>query len=169
VSEPAGVVTDDGFRLDFVITQQHMVDFLRIMQKNINRIGTVAGVVLILAGLYFVITGAPGVGIFEIVIGVLMILSAQTRYMDALRARLMARAVIGTRAELDVSERGIDIRNAGASSSVDWSRITGLRVSDEIIVLVRDRRAITWMPTSAFASPADRQRALAYLRARVRS
>jgi membrane-bound ClpP family serine protease len=163
VSERVGVATDDGFRLDFVITQGHLVDFLRLMQKNLNRIGTVAGIVLILAGLYFLVTGSPGIGIFEIVVGVMMILAAQTPYFDALRARLLARSVIGTRAELDVSERGVDIRNAGASSHVEWSALTGVRVSDDIIVLVRDRRAISWIPTSAFGSAADRQRALAFV------
>jgi hypothetical protein len=166
-SAPPGVVTDEGFQLDFVITQDHMVDFLRIMQKRVNVIGTVAGVVLIVAGLYFVILGSPGVGVFEFVIGVLMILAAQTPYFDRLRARLSARSVIGTRAELDVTERGVEIRNAGKSAHVDWSSVTGLRVSEAIIVLMRDRRAISWMPTSAFASTADRQRALAYLQERI--
>jgi hypothetical protein len=163
MKEPVGVADGNGFRLDFVITQQHLVDFLRLMQKNLNRIGAVAGIVLILAGLYFVVSGTPGIGIFEVVIGVMMIVAAQTPYFDALRARLLARSVIGTRAELDVSESGVDISNAGKSSHVDWSALTGLRVSEDIIVLVRDRRAVSWMPTSAFASAAERQRALAYL------
>ncbi|MEO6349577.1 MAG: PH domain-containing protein [Candidatus Limnocylindrales bacterium] len=160
-------MASEGFHLDFVITPAHMVDFLRLMQKNVNRIGTVAGLVLILAGLYFLVSGSPGIGIFEMVIGVLMILAAQTRYFDALRARLLARAVIGTRAQLDVTESGVDVSNAGASRHFDWSAITDLRVSEAMIVLVRDRRAISWIPTSAFASAADRQRALDYLRSHI--
>ncbi len=75
--------------------------------------------------------------------------------------------MIGTRAQFKVDESGIDVHNAGMSSNVDWASITDLKVSDQIIIPMRDKLPVGWMPTDAFESADARDAAIAFMRDQI--
>ena len=153
----------DGFELDFVITAEHLVDFLRLRQRTLNRVGAIVAVGLVIAGIYFAFSGDRVLGAFEIIVGILMLITSQTTIFDSWRIKRAGRKVIGTRAQLTAAADGITIQNAGMSSHVDWAAITELKVNDRIIVPMRGRLPVGWMPTDAFASPGEREAAIAYM------
>ena len=45
----------DGFELDFEIRADHLVDFLRVRQRLLNRAGGILAIVLIVLGIYFTV------------------------------------------------------------------------------------------------------------------
>jgi len=156
-----------GFELDFVIKPDHLVDYLRLRQATLNRVGGIIAVALVVVGIYFVMNGDPILGAFEIGVGSIMLVTSQTRLFDSWRVRRAGRAVIGTRAQFKVDESGIHIENAGQTQDVDWPAITELKVSDAIIVPMRDRMPVAWMPTEAFASGTARDQAIAFMREQI--
>ena len=152
-----------GFSLDFVITAEHMVAFLRLRQQRLNRVGGIIAIGLVLVGLYIAWNGDRLLGAFEIVIGTLMLITSQTTLFDSWRVKRAARAVIGTRAQLKVDESGIDVRNAGKSNKVEWESITNLKVSDRIIIPMRGKLPVGWMPSDAFESEEARDEAIIFM------
>jgi hypothetical protein len=156
-----------GFELDFVIKPDHLVDYLRLRQATLNRIGGIIAVALVVVGIYFVMNGDPILGAFEIVVGGVMLVTSQTRLFDSWRVKRAGRAVIGTRAQFKVDESGLHIENAGQTQDVAWPAITELKVSDAIIVPMRDRLPVAWMPTEAFASSSARDLAISFMREQV--
>ena len=153
-----------GFELDFEITTAHLVDFLRLRQQTLNRVGAIVAVGLVVAGVYFAFTGDRVLGAFEIIVGVLMLITSQTTIFDAWRVKRAGRSVIGTRAQLKAEEDGITIQNAGVASHIDWTAVTDLKVNDRIIIPMRGRLPVGWLPSDAFASTAEREAAIAYMR-----
>ncbi|HUR17194.1 MAG TPA: hypothetical protein VMZ33_07895 [Candidatus Limnocylindrales bacterium] len=156
-----------GFELDFVITAQHLVDFLRLRQRTLNRLGSFVALGLIVAGLYFAISGDRVLGAFEVIVGVLMLVTSQTTVFDAWRVKRAGRTVIGTRAHLTVEDDGMTIQNADMSNHIEWKSITELRINDRIVIPMRGRLPVGWLPTDAFASLAEREAAIAYMRDRI--
>jgi hypothetical protein len=161
-------VTDrQGFELDFVITEEQLVHFVRLRQRLLNIVGALVGIGLIGAGIYFAVTGDPVFGVFEIGAGALILVTSQTPILDRWRVRRAASKVIGTRAHFDVDESGINIQNAGTAIHVEWPAITNLKVNDKIIIPMRGGLPVGWMPTDAFASSQAREEALAYMRLQI--
>ena len=157
----------NGFALDFTITAEHMVAFLRLRQQTLNRVGGIVAIALILVGLYIAWSGDLLLGAFEVLVGSGMLITSQTTLFDAWRVKRAGRRVIGTRAQLKVDESGIDVRNAGLSSKVDWASIIDLKVSDQIIIPMRGKLPVGWMPTDAFESEAARDSAIAFMRDQI--
>ena len=155
------------FELDFVITAEHLVDFLRLRQRTLNRVGAIVAIGLVLAGIYFAISGDRVLGAFEVIVGILMLVTSQTTVFDSWRVKRAGRRVIGTRARLKAHERGLTIENAGMASEVDWQAITELNVNERVIIPMRGRLPVGWMPTDAFASVADREAAIDYMKDRI--
>jgi hypothetical protein len=157
-------VKAEGFELDFEITADHLVDFLRVRQKLLNRAGGILAIGLIALGIYFIIGGDRPLGAFEILIGMFLLITSQTRLFDSWRVKRVGRAVIGTRAHIKVDASGIAVENAGMSSKVEWPAVTDLKLSEQIIIPMRGRMPACWMPTDAFESADARAAALAYMR-----
>ncbi len=158
---------DKGFELDFQIKPEHLVDYLRVRQTTLNRVGGIIAVGLVAVGIYFVVSGDRALGAFEIVVGCLMLVTSQTRIFDSWRVKRAGRAVIGTRAHFKVDEAGIYVENAGASSTIEWSDVTDLKVGDAIIIPMRAGKPVGWIPTDAFASTEARDAALAYMTGQI--
>jgi hypothetical protein len=156
-----------GFDLDFEIRADHLVDFLRLRQATLNRVGGIIAIGLVIVGVYFVVSGDRILGAFEIVVGSLMFVTSQTRVFDTWRVKRAAKAIIGTRAQFRVDESGIKVDNAGQSATAEWASITELKSSDAIIIPMRGRLPLGWIPTDAFASPEARADALRFMREQV--
>ena len=156
-----------GFNLDFEITADHMVDFLKLRQATLNRVGGIIAVGLVVVGVYFVIQGDRTLGAFEIVVGFAMLITSQTRLFDKWRVKRAAKNIIGTRAQFKVDEKGIQVDNVGKHASAEWVAIKELKVSDAIIIPMRDSLPLGWMPTDAFASAEARDAALQFMREQI--
>ena len=96
-----------------------------------------------------------------------MLITSQTRLFDTWRVKRSLKAIIGTRAQIQVGDTGIHIENAGNKGSAEWSEISELKVSDAIIIPMRGRLPLGWMPTDAFASTDSRDAALAFMREQI--
>jgi hypothetical protein len=152
-----------GFELDFVIKADHLVDFLKLRRRTLNRIGGLIAIALIAVGVYFVLNGDRTLGAFEILVGSAMLVTSQTRIFESWRVKRAGKAVIGTRARFQVDGSGIHIENAGQSGAAEWSEITDLKVNDSTIIPMRGRLPLGWMPTEAFASPEARNIAIVFM------
>ena len=159
--------SSNGFHLDFEIRADHLVDFLRLRQARLNRIGGIIAVALVAVGVYFVMSGDRTLGAFEIVVGSVMLITSQTRVFDNWRVKRAAKSIIGTRAQFEVDESGIKVANAGQQVSAEWSEITELKVNDAMILPMRGRLPLGWMPTDAFASAEARDEALSFMNERI--
>ena len=156
-----------GFELDFVIKSDQLVDFLKLRQRTLNRVGGFIAIALIVVGVYFVVSGDRLLGAFEILVGGAMLVTSQTRIFESWRVKRAGKAVIGTRAKLQVDEAGIHVENAGQSGSAEWSAITELKISDSTIIPMRGRLPLGWMPTEAFASPEARSLAISFMHEQI--
>jgi hypothetical protein len=160
-------VHSKGFKLDFEIKADHLVDFLRLRQATLNRVGGIIAIGLVAVGIYFITQGDRPLGAFEIIVGIGMLITSQTRVFDSWRVKRSLKAIIGTRAQFHVDESGIHIENAGQKGEADWSAITELKVSDAIIIPMRGRLPLGWIPTDAFASAEARTAALEFMREQI--
>ena len=156
-----------GFDLDFEIRADHLVDFLRLRQATLNRVGGIIAIALVAVGVYFVSQGDRPLGAFEIIVGSGMLITSQTRIFDSWRVKRSAKAIIGTRAQIQVDESGIHIENAGQQGSAEWSAITELKVSDATIIPMRGRLPLGWMPTDAFPSAEFRYAKIQFMREQI--
>ena len=99
--------------------------------------------------------------------GALTALAAQTRYFDRWRARRHLRSLLGTRATFEMDDSGVLVETVTISGHIPWSAVTELRANDRILVLMRDRVPVAWIPASAFSSAAELDQVVAFMPSKI--
>jgi hypothetical protein len=161
-------VSGAPYRTTFTIGVEDVVDYLRIVQRRLNQVSAVAGAVLCLVGVTLIVTGVdPLTGVVALVAGLLTVGAAQTRYFDRWRVRRGARRIVGTRASFEIGDEGLLAETATITGRVPWSSVTALRANERILVFMRDRLPVAWIPTRAFASEADLSATTQFIREHI--
>lgn len=161
--------TTPPFNVSFQITRDDLVDYLRVAQRTLNSVGMGAGIVGALYGIYLAYLGDTALGAVLVGMGAFLFLVSATRYADRLRASSIGKRIIGTQATYTIDDGGIDSDTVAGKAHVSWSAADNYLESPAVIVLRRGKVTVTWLPTRAMGSPAERDAVLAFLRAHVAS
>jgi hypothetical protein len=165
---PAPTDPAPEYRGKWVLSVDDYVAATRLLQRNFNRFGTAAGVIALALGLTTaVIFGDVVAGLLAIVAGAGALLVASTPLFDRWRAARLTRSVVGDEVGFIIDAEGISGTMVTGTSRVSWSAVTEIRSDERVIVVMRDRIPIAWMPTSAFASRAEREAVLAFMRSKT--
>ncbi len=161
--------TTPPFNVSFQITTDDLVDYLRVAQRTLNSIGMGAGIVGALYGIYLAYLGDVTLGAVLVGMGAFLFLVSATRYADRLRANSIGKRVIGTQANYTIDDGGIDSDTVAGKAHVTWSAADNYLESAAVIVLRRGKMTVTWLPTRAMGSAAERAAMLDFIHSHVAS
>ena len=143
-------------KVEFTISVDDFVGYLRLLQRRLNAIGIVMGVAVMGFGAVIaVMTSDPITGVWTFGIGVALVALAGTEFLDRWRVQRGARSLIGTEASFTFDEQGIAAESVTGSGKVAWSSLTMLLRNERVMIVKRDRVPVLWIPRRAFASPAE--------------
>ncbi len=155
------------FTASFQISRDDLVDYLRVAQRTLNNVGMGAGIVGGLYGIYLAYLGDVTLGAVLVGMGAFLFLVSTTRYADRLRAGSIGKRVIGTQASYTIDDGGIDSDTVAGKARVNWSAADNYLESGAVIVLRHGKRTVTWLPTRAMGSPAERDAILDFIHSHV--
>ena len=156
------------FEIKFTITIDDVVAYLRLLQRMLNAIGVILGlVVMSIGGILGVLTLDAFTGVWTFGIGLLFVLLAGTEFLDRWRVQRSARRLIGSKCTLKFDEDGIDADTVSGSGHVPWTSVTAVKRSDRVLIVKRDRVPIVWIPSRAFASAAEGDALEAFIRSKL--
>ena len=155
------------YRVEFVVTTDDLVEYLRLAQKTLNTVGVVGGLLAAITGLLFAYFGDVALGAGGVVIGLIWLLFAGTTYVDRWRVGRQARSIIGTSAGFVLDASGIDVQGATGTGHVPWSTVTRVLESSTTVILKRDRLTLAWLPKRVLGSSAHPEEVLSFIRRAV--
>lgn len=156
------------FEIEFTITIDDFVAYLRLLQHTLNVVGVMLGLaVLVVGGLIALLAQDLFTGLWTLLIGLLFVVLAGTEFLDRFRVQRNARSLIGTVAKLKFDEEGITADTASGSGNVPWSAVTQLKQNDRVIVIRRDRIPVAWIPKRAFETTEESATLTAYIDAQI--
>ena len=150
------------YRIEFEITRDDLVDYLRLAQRTLNAVGVVGAVVAFSVAVLLVVFDEIPFGLLIAGLGLFWMISAGTPIVDRLRAGRVGRSIIGTPASFVVGEAGLEVVTATGSGHIPWSAITRVVEGPKMVFLKRDRLLVAWLPKRATSDEV-----LAYIRANV--
>ena len=144
-----------------------MTDAARLHQTTFMAGYRMIMVVVVLAGVVLAIALDSSFGLTVAIFGALMLATTWMQFLDRLLYRNRGRGLVGSTIQYVVDDRGIHYESQFGSGVLLWSALTHVRANDKSIAFGRDRVMAAYVPTSAFASIAQRDSFLAFARARV--
>lgn len=159
--------TQPPFNVTFELSRDDLVDYLRLVQKNLNSIGIGAGAIGVLYGAYLAWSTDVTPGAVLAAMGAVLILVSATPYADRLRARTSGKRIIGTQQTFTIDEGGISSSNSRGTGHASWATVDNIVESPETLVLRLGKRPKIWLPKRALGSPAERDAILEFIRAHV--
>jgi len=156
-----------SYRVSYQVTAAAMTDASRLyMAPFLARYRIVMGLISI-AGLPVAAIFDPTFGLTMVIFGLLMLAMTRMEFLDRWLLGNRGRGLVGGANEYVLDDVGIHHTDATGSGVFDWSGLTTIRSSDKTIALGRDRILVAYIPTSAFASRAERDAVLAFAREHV--
>ena len=159
--------TQPPFNVTFELTRDDLVNYLRLVQRNLNSIGIGAGLIGVGYGAYLAWSADITPGAVLAAMGAFLILVSATPYADRLRARTSGKRVIGTQATFTIDEGGISSSNSRGSGHASWASVDNIVESPETIVLRLGKRTKIWLPKRALGSPEESDAILEFIRDHV--
>lgn len=156
-----------SYDISFQVTEDDLVNYVRLMQRTTNLVGTGLGIAAGGVGVYILLTGDPVVGLINLVLGLVILTFARTPVLDRLRIRRVAKRIVGTSARFQVAASGLDVDNAGFHGHVAWSTVTGTRANDKIICLMSGGTSQGWMPAAAVGSAEEQAEFLEFVNEQI--
>ena len=81
--------------------------------------------------------------------------------------RREARSLIGRGHETGFGDDGLHETSPTGTGVILWSAITDIRENDQVVLFMRDRLPVVYVPVSAFETPAQRAEVVGYARERI--
>lgn len=157
-----------AYRANFPIRLEDYVAATRLLQRGLNLGGVILGLVISGIGVATIaITDATGAGVLALAAGLGLVFLAMTPFLDRWRGAREARSVLGQQATFEIGADGIDSSMSTGSSHMPWSAATHVVSNERVMVIMRDRIPLAWLPTSAFTAPGEADSVLAFMRARI--
>ncbi len=161
-----GAVTET-YTVTYEITPTAVSDAIRLHQTTLLARYRGVMVLIAVAGIALAVAVDPTLGFTLTLFGILLLAMTWMSFIDRWLNRNRGRGVIGGTCKIELDDQGIHYEHPLGSGVVAWSALTHIRANDKSIVFGRDRVMAAYIPTSAFASPAERDSFLAFARARV--
>jgi hypothetical protein len=151
----------------FTITPTTALDATRLFTARFFARYLVVLAVVLALGLTIVVLGNPDIGLWLTLVAVFLFATARLPPLERWMIRLQMRSLIGGDSELVIGEDALRYRNPIGDGTIEWSALTEVRENDRTVVFMRDRLLASYAPASAFASPAERQAAVAFARSKI--
>jgi hypothetical protein len=149
----------------YEVTLDHLVAVTQLGQRGLNRLGLMVGVVAGAVGLIALLVGVDWlIGLLMIIFGAALMLVIRFALFERLVLGRMARSVVGIRSTAVVGDEGVTFESELGTTHLAWSSLTEVRDGRDIIILVRDRLPIAWIPDAAFQRPEQRRQAVDFMR-----
>jgi ABC-type multidrug transport system fused ATPase/permease subunit len=156
-------------RLTFVTTAQMSVDARAALgSPTMQTVHLVGDIALIAVGAALAVAGAV-VGYFFVILGLIFLFLSQVAPFQRWLVNRYRRSLLNQPVTVDIDDEALHFATPLATTTIPWSTITQLRATDRSIVFLRDGSPITYLPTAAFPTPADREALIEYARARIRT
>jgi hypothetical protein len=164
---PAGRATTPIWTFRFVTTAELSLD-ARALRANprLNAFWTVMLGLEILLGAAVAVQGFV-VGWFFVILGVLFYLYSYVEPVLLWRIRRRQRDSLGREVTVSIDDVAVHFGTSVMSSDVPWSSFTAIWVKPRIVVFMRGRRPMAYLPASVFASADERDEVIAFARARI--
>jgi hypothetical protein len=156
------------YQLSFEITEDGFADYLRWRQRTASMVVAVISLaVLALNGLSLRLGVPLLLALIFSTPAFLLLIASQTSYLDRWRIRRHARSLLGSTAKFDIGLHGIDSELVGMASQVGWDTVTNIHDNGRVVIVARDRLPVLWIPASAFASAAQRDEIVSFMRDQI--
>lgn len=95
--------------------------------------------------------------------GALLLIYSRGRALARWRVGRAAKSLVGRDMTVTIDRNGVDVKGAESSSQLAWAGLSNVISDDRVVLFKRDRLAVFWIPTTAFASPEQRAEVQQYL------
>jgi hypothetical protein len=153
--------------ISFTITSTTALDAARLFSARFFARYVAVLLVVLVAGLAIAALGNPEVGVWLSLLSLFLLATARLPPLERWMLGFQMRSVIGGESELFISEEGLHYRNPIVSGDIAWSALTEVRENEKTVVFMRDRLLAAYAPSSAFATPAQREEAVAFARSKI--
>ena len=144
-------LTDRSFV--FTTSPEAAVDARDLMGARGRRVDIVIDLAAITLGVLLIATGQPVFGCF-LVVGAIVFLTLGRRIRIWLFQRV-GRSMMGKSTEVVVDDEALRMRSELGTTDVPWSSLTRVRSNERVVIFVRDRLLVGYVPASTFASPEE--------------
>jgi hypothetical protein len=142
--------------ISFTISVDDVVAYLRLLQRRLNTIGVILGLVVMgIGSVLAIITNDAVTGVWTFAIGALFVALAGTEFLDRWRVKRSAKSLISSKASFVFRDNGIDADTVSGSGHVPWSNVTELKRDQRVMIVMGGRVPVCWIPARAFATAAD--------------
>lgn len=156
------------YEVNFEITETGFADYLKWRQRTPSIVATaVALALLAINGLSLWFGVQLPVALLFSMPAFLLLIAAQTSYLDRWRIRRQARSLLGSTAKFAIGPDGIDAEMVGMASHVGWDSVTNIHDNGKVVVIARDRMPVLWISGSALSSAAQRDEIVSFMRAQI--
>ena len=157
----------ETYAVRFEITPATLTEATRLLQATfLSRFRLLMAVFVVVGGV-IALSGDPSLGVTIAGFAVLMLATTWMQFLDRWLFKTRARGFVGGIAEYVVDDVGAHYKNPLSSGTIPWSSLTKVMSNEKMIVFARDRVAVAYFPTTAFASAAERDAFLTFARAHV--
>lgn len=161
-------MTDDADRygLRFEFTAETAVAVMKLAHTTTFRLAWIAAFVSFAVAVVCLLVGF----VFGAVIMLGLGLSTALLGLDPVQhwfARREGRGVLGEIHEIRLDEASLHYQTPMGTGLIPWSAITAIRENDRIVMFMRERVPLAYIPASAFESPAQRAEVVGYARERI--
>lgn len=157
----------ESFRLEYTIEPSTLIDATRLQQSEFLARYRVITAAVGLGGVLVAVLYDPVNGLAIVAGAVALLVLTWTHAADRWLARYRGRSIIGSQTVYVVDDVGIHYEHPLGSGLLPWSALTTVRANDQTVVLSRDRVLAAYVPTSSFASAAEREAFIAFARAHI--
>jgi hypothetical protein len=158
----------ETYTVRYQLTPAVMTDAFRLHQRTFLARYRVVMVCVLGVGIVLAAGGDRSTGTTFILFALAMLAMTWMPFLDRLLFRYRGRGFVGGAVEYAVDDAGIHYRTPLATGTIAWSALTQVFSNDRMVVFGRERALAAYVPTAAFASTAERESFLAFVRGHVR-
>jgi hypothetical protein len=157
----------ETYALRYEITASGMTDASRLQQSKFMEGYRIVMAIVIALGVVIAVGVDFSFGLNIVLLGALLLAMTWMEFLDRWLYRNRGRGIVGGTAEWTVDGEGIRYKGPLGSGILAWPALTHVRSNDKSIIFGRDRVLAAYIPTTAFASRAERDSFLEFARAHV--
>jgi hypothetical protein len=135
--------------IEHTLTAADVVEAGRLARRGLMRVGRLIGALLLVVGALLVVVVDWLIGVVAMGAGAATLWTAAFPTVDRWLAGWQLRGVLGGSASSVIDAGGIDFVNPHLSGHIEWSNLTHAVENDRILLLMRDRTPVAYIPVSA--------------------
>ena len=156
----------DRYRIQYEMTAETAVAAMKLAHTSTFRLVWIAAFVALAVGVVCLLVDFVFGAVIMVSLGAATALVGFNPVQHWL-ARREGRGVMGDVHEIRLGEDSLHYETPIGTGLIPWSSITDIRENDRIVLFMRDRVPLAYVPGSAFETPAQRGEFVGYARERI--